>query len=93
MRRPLCVKDEDYRLSFLQGTYVTLTNLKKSELRRIMQQRLSPLYISVHATEPALQERLLGEGGIPPILEQLTRLAAGRIQMPQGGTLSGLNGR
>ncbi len=81
LRRPLYVKDEDYRLSFLQGTYVTLTNLKESELRRIIQQRLSPLYISVHATEPALRERLLGRSGIPPILEQLTRLAAGRIQM------------
>lgn len=81
LRRPLYVKDEDYRLSFLQGTYVTLTNLKETELRRIISQRLSPLYISVHATEPDLRERLLGKAGIPPILEQLTRLAAGRIQM------------
>jgi putative radical SAM enzyme (TIGR03279 family) len=81
LRRPLYVKDEDYRLSFLQGTYVTLTNLKETELRRIIRLRLSPLYISVHATEPALREQLLGKSGIPPILEQLTRLAAGRIQM------------
>jgi putative radical SAM enzyme (TIGR03279 family) len=81
LRRPLYVKDEDYRLSFLQGTYVTLTNLKESELRRIIKLRLSPLYISVHATEPALRERLLGKNNIPPILEQLTRLAADRIQM------------
>lgn len=81
MRKPLYVKDEDYRLSFLQGTYVTLSNLKKSELRRIISQRLSPLYISVHATEPLLREQLLGRAGIPPILEQLTVLAAARIQM------------
>ncbi len=81
LRRPLYVKDEDYRLSFLQGTYVTLTNLKKTELRRIIAQRLSPLYISVHATEPQLRERLLGKSGIPLILEQLTSLAAGRIRM------------
>ncbi len=81
LRRPLYVKDEDYRLSFLQGTYVTLTNLKESELRRIIRQRLSPLYISVHATGPLLREQLLGRSGIPPILEQLTRLAAARIQM------------
>jgi putative radical SAM enzyme (TIGR03279 family) len=81
LRRPLYVKDEDYRLSFLQGTYVTLTNLKESELRRIIRLRLSPLYISVHATDPVVRERLLGKSNIPPILEQLTRLAAGRIQM------------
>lgn len=81
LRRPLYVKDEDYRLSFLQGTYVTLTNLKESELRRIIAQRLSPLYISVHATDPQLRERLLGKANIPPILDQLTRLAAGRIRM------------
>ncbi len=81
LRRPLYVKDEDYRLSFLQGTYVTLTNLKGTELRRIIAQRLSPLYISVHATEPLLREQLLGRSGIPPILEQLTRLAEARIQM------------
>ena len=81
LRRPLYVKDEDYRLSFLHGTYVTLTNLKESELQRIVQQRLSPLYISVHATEPALRERLLGKQGIPPIMGQLTRLAEARIGM------------
>lgn len=81
MRKPLYVKDEDYRLSFLQGTYVTLSNLKPSELRRIIEQRLSPLYISVHATEPILRERLLGREGIPPILEQLRTLAGARIQM------------
>lgn len=81
LRRPLYVKDEDYRLSFLQGTYVTLTNLNAAELRRIITQRLSPLYISVHATDPQLRERLLDRSGIPPILDQLTRLAQGRIQM------------
>lgn len=81
LRRPLYVKDEDYRLSFLQGTYVTLTNLTKSELRRIVQQRLSPLYVSVHATDPAVRERLLGRQGITPILDQLTALAAGRIEL------------
>jgi putative radical SAM enzyme (TIGR03279 family) len=81
LRRPLYVKDEDYRLSFLQGTYVTLSNLKPSELRRIITQRLSPLYISVHAVDPQVREQLLGRSGIPPILEQLQTLAAGRIAM------------
>ncbi len=81
LRRPLYVKDEDYRLSFLQGTYVTLSNLKQSELRRIIRQRLSPLYISVHAVDPQVREQLLGKTGIPPILEQLQQLARGRIEL------------
>ena len=81
LRRPLYVKDEDYRLSFLQGTYVTLSNLKPSELRRIKAQRLSPLYISVHAVDPATRELLLGKTGIPPILEQLKELAQARIEL------------
>lgn len=81
LRRPLYVKDEDYRLSFLQGTYVTLSNLKPSELNRIIEQRLSPLYLSVHAVDPALRERLLGRTGIQPILEQITTLAQARITM------------
>lgn len=81
LRRPLYVKDEDYRLSFLNGNYVTLANLKTSALKRIIEQRLSPLYISVHATDPDIRERLLGKAGIPPILEQLQYLAANRIVM------------
>ena len=81
LRKPLYVKDEDYRLSFLNGNYVTLANLSRSALQRITAQRLSPLYISVHATNPVLRERLLGKSGIPPILEQLQKLAAARIVM------------
>jgi putative radical SAM enzyme (TIGR03279 family) len=81
LRKPLYVKDEDYRLSFLNGNYVTLANLKPAELDRIIQQRLSPLYISVHATNPELRQRLLGKGGVPPILEQLQVLAAARITL------------
>lgn len=79
LRKPLYVKDEDYRLSFLNGNYVTLANLKASALNRIIEQRLTPLYVSVHATNPNLRERLLGKPGIPPILEQLQSLAAARI--------------
>jgi putative radical SAM enzyme (TIGR03279 family) len=81
LRKPLYVKDEDYRLSFLNGNYVTLANIKPKELERIITQRLSPLYISVHATNPELRQRLLGKKGIPPILEQLQSLAAARINM------------
>jgi putative radical SAM enzyme (TIGR03279 family) len=81
LRKPLYVKDEDYRLSFLNGNYVTLANLKPSELARIIEQRLSPLYISVHATNPELRELMLGTQGIPPIMPQLQALAAERITM------------
>jgi len=81
LRKSLYVKDEDYRLSFLNGNYVTLANLSRSALQRITEQRLSPLYISVHATNPELRERLLGKSGIPPILAQLEELATARIIM------------
>jgi len=81
LRKPLYVKDEDYRLSFLNGNYVTLANLRRAELARIVEQRLSPLYISVHATNPVLREQLLGATGIPPILEQLQDLARARIAL------------
>jgi len=81
LRKSLYVKDEDYRLSFLNGNYVTLANITASALNRIIEQRLSPLYISVHATNPDLRERLLGTSGIPPVLEQLQSLAAARIVM------------
>ena len=81
LRSPLYVKDEDYRLSFLYGNYVTLANIGRDELERIKAQRLSPLYISVHATEPLLRERLLGKSGILPILEVMKELAAARITM------------
>jgi len=59
MRRTLYVKDEDYRLSFLHGNFVTLTNMKEWELRRIVDQRLSPLYISVHSTTAETRRRLM----------------------------------
>lgn len=59
MRRTLYVKDEDYRLSFLHGNFVTLTNMKPWELERIVEQRLTPLYISVHSTNPETRRRLL----------------------------------
>ena len=81
LRKPLYVKDEDYRLSFLNGNYVTLANLRPNELERIITQRLSPLYISVHATNPELRQLLLGKNDIPPILEQLQVLAAARITL------------
>ena len=81
LRKPLYIKDEDYRLSFLNGNYVTLANLKNSELSRITDQRLSPLYVSVHSTNPVLRKQLLGNKNIPPILDQLRNLASAGIVM------------
>jgi putative radical SAM enzyme (TIGR03279 family) len=75
MRRSLSVKDDDYRYSFLFGNFVTLTNLSRGDWARLEDQRLSPLYVSVHATEPDLRRRLLGRRQAPDILEQLQRLA------------------
>jgi putative radical SAM enzyme (TIGR03279 family) len=81
LRRPLYVQDEDYRLSFLYGNYVTLANIRQRDIARIKEQRLSPLYVSVHATEPLLRERLLGKQGIVPIMEIMTELAEAGITM------------
>lgn len=81
LRKPLYVKDEDYRLSFLYGNYVTLANITPAEIERIVSQRLSPLYVSVHATEPQLRERLLGRSGLVPILESIATLTAAGIRL------------
>jgi putative radical SAM enzyme (TIGR03279 family) len=70
-RRSLYLKDDDYRLSFLYGSYLTLTNLSQADWRRIEDQRLSPLYVSVHATEPQLRSRLLVNPRAALLLEQL----------------------
>jgi putative radical SAM enzyme (TIGR03279 family) len=82
MRRSLYVKDDDFRLSFLHGNYITLTDLSEEELTRIETQRLSPLYVSVHATDPALRWELLGRPRVSAaILPRLERLARAGIRM------------
>ena len=81
VRRSLHIKDEDYRLSFLFGNYLTLTNVDETEMRRIIEQRLSPLYISVHATEPELRRTLLGIEEYDGFMAKIERLAKGGIQM------------
>jgi putative radical SAM enzyme (TIGR03279 family) len=77
MRRSLYVKDDDFRLSFLHGNYITLTDLSEAELARIETQRLSPLYVSVHATDPEVRHRLLGQPRVRrdvlPVMERLAR--------------------
>ncbi len=74
LRPSLYVRDDDYRLSFLFGNFVTLTNLEDSDWRRLEEQRLSPLHVSVQATEPDLRRRLLGGRPVPDILSQIRRL-------------------
>jgi putative radical SAM enzyme (TIGR03279 family) len=74
MRAGLYIRDDDYRYSFLFGNFVTLTNLNQRDWARLEEQRLSPLYVSVHATDPALRRLLLGNNRAPDILEQLRRL-------------------
>jgi len=82
MRRSLYVKDDDYRLSFLHGNYITLSDLDEAALARIERQRLSPLYVSVHATDPELRHALLGRPRhATEILPRMERLAKAGIRM------------
>ncbi len=80
LRRTLYIKDDDYRMSFLYGNYVTLTNLKDGDRRRIIEQRLSPLYISVHSTNRALRNKLLGNSKTPDILKELKYFTDNKIR-------------
>ncbi|MBU6427825.1 MAG: DUF512 domain-containing protein [Cyanobacteria bacterium REEB65] len=76
MRRSLYLEDDDYRLSFLQGNFITMTNLSEREWKRIFSLRLSPLYISIHTTNPALRVELLQQPLAARLHAQLDRLAA-----------------
>ena len=76
MRKPLYFKDEDYRFSFLYGHYVTMTTVKQKDLDRIVEQRLSPLYISVHATEEKVRKLLLGIKFDDHLLEKIEFLTS-----------------
>ncbi|WP_008308619.1 TIGR03279 family radical SAM protein [Leptolyngbya sp. PCC 6406] len=80
-RGTLYLKDDDYRLSFLYGSYLTLTNLPPAEWDRIAQLRLSPLYVSIHATEPEVRSRLLKNSRAGQILDQLTWFQEHRLQI------------
>jgi len=74
LRPSLYVKDDDYRYSFLFGSFITLTNLLEEDWQRLAEQRLSPLYISVHATDAELRARILGVPAAPDVLDQIQRL-------------------
>lgn len=81
LRRSLYLRDDDYRYSVLYGSFITLTNLSEEDWQRFEEQRLAPLYISVHATEPALRRQVFGREDIPDILGQVDRLAALGVAM------------
>ncbi|MEO5814474.1 MAG: DUF512 domain-containing protein [Gemmatimonadaceae bacterium] len=80
LRKSLYVRDDDYRLSFAYGNFATLSNVKERDIQRILEYRLSPLYVSVHATPWEARKILLNNPRVPNIVEQLTRLAEGGIQ-------------
>ncbi|MGB9716302.1 MAG: DUF512 domain-containing protein [Thermodesulfovibrionales bacterium] len=80
LRKTLYVKDDDYRLSFLYGNYITLTNLKDEDRKRIIEQRLSPLYVSVHSTNIALRNKLIGNLDAPDILKELKIFVDNKIR-------------
>jgi len=74
MRESLYIKDDDYRYSFLFGNFITLTNLKEQDWRRLEEQRLSPLYVSVHTTDPDLRRKMVDGPRSGEIIEQIQRL-------------------
>ena len=79
MRRTLYIKDDDYRHSFLFGNFITLTNLSTKELNKIVAMKLSPLYVSIHTTNPELRKKLLNNKNAGKILEQLQYLTQNGI--------------
>lgn len=81
LRPSLYVKDDDYRLSFLYGNFITLTNLTTADKKRIRQLHLSPLYISVHTTDGDLRAAMLGNSRAKDIMKQLKQLADYGIEM------------
>jgi putative radical SAM enzyme (TIGR03279 family) len=80
LRKPLYIRDDDYRLSFAYGNFATLSNVKERDIERILEYRLSPLYVSVHATNHEARKILLNNPRVPDIKAQLGRLAAGGIR-------------
>jgi putative radical SAM enzyme (TIGR03279 family) len=80
LRDVLYIRDDDYRLSFRYGNFATLTNLKPRDEQRIIEYRLSPLYVSVHATDPTVRRYLLRNPTAPDIIPQLRRFAETGIE-------------
>lgn len=81
LRKNLYIRDDDYRFSYLYGHFVTLTNLREHEFQRILDQQLSPLYVSVHALDPAVRERILVSKRAGEIRGRIEQLLAGGIEL------------
>lgn len=81
MRETLYFKDDDARLSFLTGNYITMTNLSQREIQRIIDLRISPINISVHATSPEVREKMLKHRRAGDCMEIMKRFAEGSITM------------
>ena len=81
VRRELLIKDDDYVFSFVHANFITLTNLSEPDFQRILDERLSPLYVSVHATDPDVRVRLMKNPKSGLILRQIDRLAEARIDI------------
>ncbi|ATW24110.1 DUF512 domain-containing protein [Candidatus Formimonas warabiya] len=81
LRNTLYLKDDDYRLSLLYGNFITLTNISTREISRIKDMHISPLYISVHSTNPALRQKMLGHSQAGQIVSYLRDLAQAGIEM------------
>ena len=81
VREALNFKDGDFRFSFLHGHYITMTNMGPKQLERVVEQQLSPLYISVHVTDPATRQKMLLYGKDDRLLEKLAFLTSNRIQL------------
>jgi putative radical SAM enzyme (TIGR03279 family) len=81
VRRELLIKDDDYVFSFVHGNFITLTNLSEPEFQRIIDERLSPLYVSVHATDPEVRVRMMKNPKSGRILEQIDRLCRAGIEI------------
>lgn len=81
LRRTLYVKDEDVRLSFLHGQYVTFSDLSEEETAKIVRYRLSPLYVSIHTTDPVLRRRMLGNPRAADVMRVMRRLIRAGIAL------------
>ena len=81
LRKNLYIRDDDYRFSYLYGHFITLTNLKEHEFERIIEQQLSPLYISVHALDPVVREKLLVSKRAGEIRSRIEQLIKGGIEL------------
>jgi putative radical SAM enzyme (TIGR03279 family) len=92
MRRTLHVRDDDYRMSFLYGNFISLTNLTEEDWQRLEEQRLSPLRVSVHTTDPALRQELMRNPKAADVMEHLRRLSGMGIRLhAQIVLLKGIN--